>query len=129
MYEGEYNAAGQREGHGTLRFASGNVYEGELKADKQEGHGTERYASGNVYEGQWKAGKKEGRGMYRFASGNVYDGEWKEDKKHGPRIAGISSKEEKFLGGDTLGDSFGGNEVDSDDDEANYGSDTTESDE
>ncbi len=41
-----------------------------------------------------------------------------EDKKHGPRIAGISSKEENFSGGDTLGDSFAGNEVDSDDDEA-----------
>ena len=28
VYEGEYNAAGQREGYGTMRFADGTVYEG-----------------------------------------------------------------------------------------------------
>ncbi len=47
---------------------------GELKADKQEGHGTERYASGAVYEGQWKEGRREGRGTYRWADGDVGGG-------------------------------------------------------
>lgn len=40
-----------------------------------------------------------------------------EDRKLGPRIAGISTKEEEGAGGDTLGDDYAGNEVDSDDDE------------
>ncbi len=38
-----------------------------------------------------------------------------EDRKLGPRIAGISTKEEGGEGGDTLGDDFVGNEVDSED--------------
>ena len=42
----------EREGRGTHRFASGDVYEGELKADKAEGRGTYRVrANGGVYEG------------------------------------------------------------------------------
>ena len=106
VYEGEHNWAGQMEGRGTLRLASGDVYEGEWKADKkegrgtiwlvggdmyegeykagkEEGHGTCRYADGDVYEGEWKAGKMEGRGTCRFANGAVYEGEWTGSKKEG----------------------------------------------
>merc|ERR1719424_2381538 len=68
-YEGEYNAAGEREGRGVERYADGNVYDGEWKADKKEGLGVFRLASA--------AGEREGRGVVRYASGNVYEGEWK----------------------------------------------------
>ena len=37
-----------------------------------------------------------------------------EDKLYGPRIAGLSTKEEELVGGDALGDDFVGNNVDSD---------------
>ena len=47
-YEGEYNAAGQYEGRGTFRYASGNVYEGEYKAGKKDGHGTYHFADGTA---------------------------------------------------------------------------------
>ena len=107
VYNGEYNAAGQREGrgtfsrvdkndvyegefkankmdgHGACRYADGNVYEGEFKANKMHGHGTFKYADGDVYDGEFKADKKEGRGTYRFANGNVYDGEWKAGQREG----------------------------------------------
>ena len=43
MYEGEYNAAGEREGYGTMRAADGDVV-------YEEGRGTFRYAE--VYEGE-----------------------------------------------------------------------------
>ena len=56
-YEGERNAAGEREGRGV-----------------------ERYADGDVYDGEWKAGEREGRGVYRWADGRVYEGEC-EDRK------------------------------------------------
>jgi hypothetical protein len=82
-YEGEYNAAGQREGRGTVRYADGEVYEGEWKADKMEGHGTYRAAHGDVYEGEWKADKMEGRSTMRYADGDVYEGEYKANKKEG----------------------------------------------
>ena len=82
-YEGEYDAAGRAEGWGTIRFADGDVYEGEWKADEKEGRGTYRYVSGNVYEGEFKTGEKEGRGTCRYADGDVYDGEYKAGKKEG----------------------------------------------
>ena len=36
VYEGEYNAAGEEEGYGTMRFAAGDVYEGEFKGGLYE---------------------------------------------------------------------------------------------
>ena len=82
VYEGELKA-GKAEGRGIMRFASGSVYDGEWKAGKQEGRGVTRFASGNVYEGEYKAGEKEGRGIFRYAGGSVYDGEWKAGKQEG----------------------------------------------
>ena len=70
-YLGEYNAAGEFEGRGVMRYANGDVYEGEYKAGKKEGRGIYRCANGNVYDGEWKAGLFEGHGVYRFADGNV----------------------------------------------------------
>ncbi len=78
VYEGKYNAAGEREGYGTMRFATGSVYEGQWKGGKQEGRGTYRFANGDVYEGEYKGGKEERRGTYRHAEGHVYEGEFKE---------------------------------------------------
>jgi len=82
-YEGERNAAGEYEGHGTMRWATGNVYEGQWRGGMQEGRGTYRYDDGSVYEGEYKQGEKEGRGTYRFANGNVYEGEYKQDEREG----------------------------------------------
>ena len=65
------NAAGEKEGYGTIRAADGTVYEGEWKGGLQEGRGTYRYAYGDVYEGEFKADQQEGRGTYRYASGTV----------------------------------------------------------
>ena len=76
-YDGARNAAGEKEGFGTFRFANGDVYEGEWKAGQREGRGTFRFADSAVYEGEYKADKKEGRGTYRYADGAVYEGEWK----------------------------------------------------
>lgn len=83
VYEGERNAAGQREGRGTARYPTGNVYEGNWKAGKREGRGTERFANGNIYVGDFKADKQEGRGTNKYASGAVFDGEYKAGKKDG----------------------------------------------
>ena len=48
--EGERNAQGEREGRGTMV-----------------------YASGSMYEGQWLAGKRHGQGKFTYASGIDYD--------------------------------------------------------
>ena len=39
----------------------------------KEGRGTYRYASGNVYDGEWKSDKREGHGTYRFADGDEFE--------------------------------------------------------
>ena len=40
-----------------------------------------RYANGDVYEGEWKDNKMHGKGVYRRADGSVYhDGQWKDNK-------------------------------------------------
>ena len=53
-YEGQTNAAKEREGRGVLRYAGGAVYEGEWKGGRQEGRGTYTHANGCVYVGEWK---------------------------------------------------------------------------
>lgn len=82
-YDGERNATGQREGRGTMRFANGEIYEGEWKEDKYEGRGIYRYPDGAVYDGEYVAGKKEGHGSYRFADGATYVGEYVAGKQEG----------------------------------------------
>ena len=82
-YLGEYNAAGEFEGRGVMRYANGDVYEGEYKAGKKEGRGVYRFAEGDVYDGEWKTGEYEGRGVFRNANGDVYDGEWKAGMEEG----------------------------------------------
>ena len=75
-----------REGRGTLRYANGDVYEGEYKEGKKEGRGTMRYANGSVYEGEWKGGKNDVCGTYRCASGRVMVSFCKADKPVGEGV-------------------------------------------
>ena len=81
--EGEVNAQGEPEGRGTMVMASGDMYEGQWRADKPHGQGKYTFATGDVYEGGYVEDKKHGHGKYTAASGNVYEGEWVAGKKHG----------------------------------------------
>ena len=68
-YEGEYNAAGEFEGRSVMRYANGDVYEGEYKAGEKEGRGVYRYANGNVESGFYKQGADVGEGVRWMADG------------------------------------------------------------
>jgi len=82
--EGELNAAGQKEGAGTMVFASGGMYIGQWKADQMDGAGTYYFASGSKYVGPWKADKMEGEeGMYYFLDGSRYVGSYKASQMDG----------------------------------------------
>ena len=70
-YEGEYNAAGEKEGYGTEKFANGDTYEGQWKGGKIEGRGTYRFANGAVEVGFYKAGKVVGEGVQWTADGHT----------------------------------------------------------
>lgn len=82
-YEGERNKIGEREGHGTMHYACGDVYEGEWKSGKIEGFGKMCHSSGDVYEGEYKSNKREGRGTYYRADGAVFEGEFRSDEREG----------------------------------------------
>jgi hypothetical protein len=45
----------------------------------RSGTGTMRYANGDVFEGQWANDMKNGPGVYYYADGAVYEGVWQED--------------------------------------------------
>ena len=72
-----------RDGKGSIVWASGGYYVGEIKNGKRHGEGTNTFADGGKYVGQYKDGKVHGEGTYNFASGNKYVGQFKDDKRHG----------------------------------------------
>ena len=43
-------------GQGIYKFATGNIYNGELKHNRQNGHGTFTWADGSEFTGQFKKG-------------------------------------------------------------------------
>jgi hypothetical protein len=67
----------------TIRYPSGDVYIGELLADRPHGLGSYKWANGDVYYGEFKYGQMHGKGIHKWASGAVYDGEWENNQRHG----------------------------------------------
>lgn len=63
-------------GHGTLTWANGNRYEGEMNGGKYEGKGVYTYANGTRYEGELKDGKPNGAGILTRPDGQVFRGTW-----------------------------------------------------
>ena len=74
---------GKANGRWTLRFASGNVFEGPYVDGKANGRWTLRFASGNVSEGPFVDGERHGRWTLRFADGTVSEGPFEDGKRHG----------------------------------------------
>lgn len=83
-YEGEF-LSGQKHGHGTEKFANGDVFVGYYENGKPNGLGEYRWSNGSSYRGFFKNGLRHGKGVWRKNSGNsdTYEGEWANDKKCG----------------------------------------------
>ena len=96
VYYGQMES-GQKHGHGTYTWASGNKYVGEWKNGKMDGNGTKTYPkkrrvtgslkiitdSCSKYVGEWKNGNQDGNGTYTWFNGDKYVGEWVNDKQNG----------------------------------------------
>ena len=67
-------AEAQREGQGTVRYASGDTYEGEFVEGVPGGRGSMRFAAGGEYTGEWKGGRPEGRGTWSSPDGAIFEG-------------------------------------------------------
>lgn len=70
----------------TYKTENGDFYmvrEVEMKTGKKIEKGTIKFANGDIYEGDWSQGAKNGYGKYQCANGVVFDGRWKDDARHG----------------------------------------------
>ena len=52
-------------GSSTVRFTTGDRFEGTYVDGKAEGFGTMTYSNGDIYQGHWVAGEKHGTGVYK----------------------------------------------------------------
>jgi hypothetical protein len=52
-------------GSSTVRFTTGDRFEGTYVEGKAEGFGTMTYSNGDIYQGHWVAGEKHGTGVYK----------------------------------------------------------------
>ena len=66
-------------GYGRYKWATGEVYEGELKNNFFDGEGIYTSATGESYAGGWKAGFKHGKGIQLYSNGTTSTGYWKDN--------------------------------------------------
>jgi len=79
VYDGEWSN-GVFHGYGVCYFGEFGCeyrYEGYFVQGQREGKGTMYYASGNIYEGDWHEGKRHGKGKFTWKeNGSYYVGEF-----------------------------------------------------
>lgn len=69
------------DGYGVYVFASGEVYEGEIRKGYKEGHGRCIYEDGREYEGSWSQNFKVGLGKIKFPNDVTFIGIFKPNSK------------------------------------------------
>ncbi|KAM6945748.1 alsin [Aplochiton taeniatus] len=90
-YQG-YWKEGKMHGHGTYRYATGEVYEGSFQDNVRHGHGVLRSgklntSSPSVFIGQWLHDKRTGYGVYDdITRGEKYMGTWQENQRQGTGV-------------------------------------------
>ena len=80
------NHTGLRHGVGKMFYNSDKTvtFNGDWKDGLRNGYGTMRYASGNYYEGYWEDDKKCGTGVMIWKDvDEVYTGQWENDRCNG----------------------------------------------
>ena len=79
-------------GYGVLKYANGDIYEGDFRDGQPSGHGTIKRghfltSAASLYVGQWDNGMKSGYGvMDDIVTGEKYMGMWQADAKHGQAV-------------------------------------------
>lgn len=82
VYVGEW-FRGKRHGQGATMFPSGMTHRGKYIEDEVQGEGTIWYADGGYYWGDLCKLIRHGKGVFRDGEGKVYNGDWVNDQKHG----------------------------------------------
>lgn len=82
-YTGELIENEIRHGHGIMKYATGEVYNGDWQYNHIEGYGVMEDPDGG-YEGDWSNDEHHGFGTKRWAkAGTIYRGDWFEGKIQG----------------------------------------------
>ena len=68
---------GKKSGEGILKFANGDVYQGDWIGDHMQGIGQYVFTSGDRYKGQITDAKFGPIGEFWYRNGDHYNGEWK----------------------------------------------------
>lgn len=72
FFSGLIDEDGLPKGHGTVRFANGDCYEGDFREGKRHGRGTTVFANGEKFVGFWMNDEM-GKGKLTLESGVVHD--------------------------------------------------------
>ena len=108
QYEGECSGT-KRNGRGVLTYLVDGKsvrYDGTWSNDQATGSGTITFADGSTYRGDVVNLKRQGNGSYRSTSGDVFSGTWNEDKitTGSVRYAGGDSYNGSFNNGRPTGE-------------------------
>jgi hypothetical protein len=80
--ETEFKHGRYLEGHqAEIKWPDGSFFGGFIDEDGlPKGHGTVRYANGDCYEGAMRDGKRHGKGSTVFSNGECFVGFWTNDE-------------------------------------------------
>jgi len=82
-YTGEWRRGSLVSTNGTIKYAEGNWYRGDLKDGFKTGRGEELMTGGVRYVGQFKDDRFNGKGEMVFPNGGRITGEWRDSKLDG----------------------------------------------
>lgn len=100
----------KRDGKGTNKYASGNVYIGAWKAGKRHGFGVFHIKkTGDVYRGNWENGFKSGPGVYEYADGEIDVSFYSEDVRVGEGVRWSANRHQasRLVNGQLVGEEGG----------------------
>jgi len=97
MFSGAFER-GEPARTGTLIYAAGGSYDGELREFRRHGWGVFQEAAGYKYEGDWSEDERSGYGREIRENGDVYEGAFAHDRRHG-RGRFLSMRGEEYDGG------------------------------
>jgi hypothetical protein len=82
-YEGQWKAGSLVATNGTIKYAGGNWYRGEIKDGFKMGRGEEMMKGGVKYVGEFKYDRFDGEGQLLLPNGDRIRGEWRDSKLQG----------------------------------------------
>eukprot|EP00455_Lapot_gusevi_P001568 TRINITY_DN1060_c0_g1_i4.p1 TRINITY_DN1060_c0_g1~~TRINITY_DN1060_c0_g1_i4.p1 ORF type:complete len:255 (+),score=48.65 TRINITY_DN1060_c0_g1_i4:33-767(+) len=83
LYRGSWSETGEPDGQGSIVYADGAIYTGDIFKGQHGGQGRLCRPNGEVYEGQWADNQKQGFGRLVNPDGDWFEGYFKDDLKHG----------------------------------------------